>query len=59
MRGRALRTALVPAIVAGLIGGAITSAFHGFFTEPVIDRAIAAEEERAAGQPGTTTRSPW
>jgi hypothetical protein len=49
---RGLRTALVPAIVAGLIGGAITSAFHGFFTEPVIDRAIAAEEARAAGQPG-------
>jgi hypothetical protein len=49
---RALRTALVPAIVAGLIGGAITSAFHGLFTEPVIDRAIAAEEARAAGQPG-------
>ncbi len=49
---RALKTALVPAIVAGLIGGAIVSAFHGFFTEPVIDRAIAAEERRAAAQPG-------
>ena len=49
---RALRTVLVSAIVAGLIGGAIASAFHGLFTEPVIDRAIAAEEERAAAQPG-------
>jgi hypothetical protein len=39
---RALRTALVSAIAAGLIGGAIASAFHGIFTEPVIDRAIAA-----------------
>ena len=49
---RALRTVLISAIVAGLIGGAIASAFHGLFTEPVIDRAIAAEEERAAAQPG-------
>jgi hypothetical protein len=38
--------------VAGLIGGAIASAFHGLFTEPVIDRAIAAEKGRAAAQPG-------
>jgi predicted cobalt transporter CbtA len=49
---RAFRTALVSALVAGLIGGLIASAFHGLFTEPVIDRAIAAEEERAAAQPG-------
>ena len=48
---RALRTVLVPAMVAGLIGGAVASVFHAFFTEPVIDRAIAAEEERAAAQP--------
>ena len=49
---RALRTVLAAAIVAGLIGGAIASVFHEVFTEPVIDRAIAAEEERAAAQPG-------
>jgi predicted cobalt transporter CbtA len=55
---RALRTVLVSAIVAGLIGGAIASAFHGLFTEPVIDRAIAAEEERAAAQPGHHSEEP-
>jgi predicted cobalt transporter CbtA len=49
---RALKTVLVSAVVAGLIGGAIASVFHGLFTEPVIDRAIAAEEARAAAQPG-------
>ena len=55
---RALRTALVSAIVAGLIGGAMASAFHEFFTEPVIDRAIAAEAERAAAQPGHHDEEP-
>ena len=49
---RALKTVLVSAIVAGLIGGAIASIFHQLFTEPVIDRAIAAEGERATAQPG-------
>jgi hypothetical protein len=49
---RALKTVLVSGIVAGLIGGAIASVFHGLFTEPVIDRAIEAEEARAAAQPG-------
>jgi putative cobalt transporter subunit CbtA len=49
---RALRTVLISAVAAGLIGGALASAFHGLFTEPVIDRAIAAEEQRAAAQPG-------
>ena len=52
---RTLRTVLVSAIVAGLIGGAIASAFHGFFTEPVIDRAIAAEEA-ARGRPARAPR---
>ena len=55
---RALRTVLVSAIVAGLFGGAIASVFHEFFTEPVIDRAIAAEEKRAAAQPGHHDEEP-
>jgi len=46
------------AVAAGLIGGAIASAFHGLFTEPVIDRAIAAEEQRAAVQPGHHSEEP-
>jgi hypothetical protein len=48
----------VVAIAAGLIGGAIASAFHGLFTEPVIDRAIAAEEQRAAVQSGHHSEEP-
>ena len=48
---RTLKTVLVSTIAAGLIGGALASAFHGLFTEPVIDRAIAAEEQRAAAEP--------
>jgi hypothetical protein len=43
---------IISAIAAGMIGGAFASVFHGLFTEPVIDRAIAAEERRAAVQPG-------
>jgi Probable cobalt transporter subunit (CbtA) len=48
--GRALRTTLV----AGLVAGLCASAFHQVLTEPVIDRAIAAEAARAAAQPGHT-----
>ena len=40
------------AVIAGLVAGALASAFHALLTEPVIDRAIAAEAERAAAQPG-------
>jgi hypothetical protein len=48
--GRALRAA----IVAGLIAAVLASLFHQVLTEPVIDRAIAAEEARATAQPGHT-----
>jgi hypothetical protein len=47
----ALRGVLRPAIVAGLVAGLVASVFHQVLTEPVIDRAIAAEEARAAAQP--------
>ena len=53
-----LRSALVSAVAAGLIAGAVAAAFHEGLTEPVIDRAIAAEEARAAAQPGHTHDEP-
>jgi Probable cobalt transporter subunit (CbtA) len=54
----ALRSALLSAVAAGLIAGAVAAAFHEVLTEPVIDRAIAAEEARDAGQPGHTHEEP-
>jgi hypothetical protein len=54
----ALRSALLSALAAGLIAGAVTAAFHEVLTEPVIDRAIAAEEARDAAQPGHTHEEP-
>lgn len=54
----ALRSALVSAIAAGLIAGAVATLFHEVLTEPVIDRAIAAEEARDAAQPGHAHEEP-
>lgn len=48
--GRPLRAGLF----AGLVAGLLASAFHQVLTEPVIDRAIAAEAARAVAQPGHT-----
>jgi hypothetical protein len=53
-----LRRALGAAIVAGLIAGALASVFHQLLTEPVIDRALAAEEAREAAQPGHAHAAP-
>ena len=47
-----LRSAVRTAIVAGLVAAVLASLFHQVLTEPVIDRAIAAEETRASAQPG-------
>jgi predicted cobalt transporter CbtA len=47
-----LRRTLRSAIVAGLVAGLLASVFHQVLTEPVIDRAIAAEEARETAQPG-------
>lgn len=47
-----LRRALRATILAGLFAAVLASLFHQVLTEPVIDRAIAAEEARAAAQPG-------
>jgi hypothetical protein len=46
--------ALKVTLVAGLLAGLLASVFHQVLTEPVIDRAIAAEEARMAAQPGHT-----
>jgi predicted cobalt transporter CbtA len=54
----ALRGVLRSAIVAGLIAGALAAMFHQVLTEPVIDRAIAAEEAREAAQPGQAHEEP-
>lgn len=43
---RSLRDVLVSATVAGLIAGGLAAGFHAALTEPVIDRAIAAEDAR-------------
>jgi hypothetical protein len=53
-----LSSALRPAVLAGLIAGAVASLFHGVLTEPVIDRAIAAEEARDGARPGHTHAEP-
>jgi uncharacterized membrane protein YhaH (DUF805 family) len=54
----ALRSALLSAVAAGLIAGAAAAVFHQVLTEPVIDRAIAAEEARDASQPGHSHEEP-
>jgi hypothetical protein len=48
----------VSAVVAGLIAGAAASVFHEVLTEPVIDRAIGAEEARESAQPGHSHEEP-
>lgn len=47
MRAPALGTVLKAALVAGLVAGLTAAVFHLLVTEPVIDRAIAIEEQRA------------
>lgn len=40
-----MREILKAAVVAGLIAGAVAALFHWVFTEPLIDRAVAVEEQ--------------
>jgi hypothetical protein len=54
----ALGGALRSAVAAGLIAGAVAALFHGILTEPVIDRAIAAEETRNVARPGHAHAEP-
>jgi predicted cobalt transporter CbtA len=41
---------LKAAVIAGLIAGAVTAGFHAVLIEPVIERAIALEEQRGHGE---------
>jgi len=54
----ALQSALRATVIAGLAAAALASVFHQVLTEPVIDRAIAAEEARAASEPGHVNEEP-
>ncbi len=47
MRAPTLGTVLKAALVAGLVAGLTAAVFHLLVTEPVIDRAIAIEEQAA------------
>jgi predicted cobalt transporter CbtA len=51
MRELTLGRTLLYAIVAGILAGLIVTFFHEIITEPVIDQAIALEEQRAAQNP--------
>jgi hypothetical protein len=53
-----LRSTLRAAIIAGLVAAVLAAVFHQVLTEPVIDRAISAEEARAAPQPGHAHEAP-
>jgi hypothetical protein len=44
---RTLGSILKASVLAGLLAGAIVSGFHTLLIEPVIDRAIALEEQRS------------
>lgn len=45
MNDLSFRSILTSAVLAGLVAGLLVSAFHFVVTEPVIDRAIALEEQ--------------
>jgi hypothetical protein len=47
---RSLGCVLRAAVIAGLIGGALTAAFHSLLTEPLIDKSIAIEEATTAAR---------
>jgi predicted cobalt transporter CbtA len=51
MRELPLGRTLLYAIIAGIIAALLVTLFHAVITEPVIDQAIALEEQRAAQNP--------
>jgi predicted cobalt transporter CbtA len=55
MRELTLGRALLYAIIAGILAGVVVTLLHGIVTEPVIDQAIALEEQRAAQMPAAPT----
>jgi predicted cobalt transporter CbtA len=54
---RTLRSILKASVIAGLIAGALISGFHSLLIEPVIERAIALEEQ-VSHPPGETHADP-
>ncbi|HEY3229683.1 MAG TPA: CbtA family protein, partial [Roseiflexaceae bacterium] len=60
MRELTLGRVLLYAVIAGLTAGLLVTLFHAVITEPVIDRAIALEEQAAhfAAQPVTHDEAP-
>jgi predicted cobalt transporter CbtA len=57
MRELTLGRILLYAIIAGLAAGLLVTVFHAIVTEPVIDQAIALEEQQAAAQESTAAHS--
>ena len=55
MRELTLGRVLLYAVIAGLAAGLLVTIFHAIVTEPVIDRAIALEEQAAANNPMPAT----
>src|SRR5215471_12405903 len=51
MRELTLGRTLLYAVIAGIVAGMLVTLFHAIVTEPVIDQAIALEEQRAAQNP--------
>jgi predicted cobalt transporter CbtA len=51
MRELTLGRTLLYAVIAGILAGLLVTLFHAMFTEPVIDQAIALEEQRTAQEP--------
>jgi hypothetical protein len=54
-----MKRLLVTSVIAGIIAGILAGGFYNFFQVPVIERAIALEEERAASvsPPGSADES--
>ena len=50
-----MKRLLVTSVVTGLIAGLLVGGFHNLFTVPVMERAIALEEERSASEPAAPT----
>jgi predicted cobalt transporter CbtA len=55
MRELTLGRTLLYAVIAGILAGLTVTLFHEIITEPVIDQAIAIEEQHAAQTPTTMT----
>ena len=45
-----MQRTIIRAVLVGIVAGLIVGVYHNVFTVPIIERAIALEEERAAAQ---------